>query len=67
MIFVKIPLHSNSQVRYSKILESGQVETCMLGRHEGQVHKLALEPGSPFSFYTCGEDGVVKHVSCKYP
>lgn len=36
----------------------------MLGIHQGQVHKLAIEPGSPFSFYTCGEDGVVKHVSC---
>lgn len=58
--------HSNSisQVRYSKILESGKVETCLLGIHQGQVHKLAIEPGSPFSFYTCGEDGVVKHVSC---
>lgn len=39
----------------------------MLGKHNGQVHKLAVEPGSPFSFYTCGEDGVVKHVSCIYP
>ncbi|XP_033132235.1 DDB1- and CUL4-associated factor 8 isoform X2 [Brassica rapa] len=53
---------ADGQVRYSKILESGQVETCMLGIHQGQVHKLAIEPGSPFSFYTCGEDGVVKHL-----
>ncbi|CAN6817248.1 unnamed protein product [Brassica oleracea] len=56
---------ADGQVRYSKILESGQVETCMLGIHQGQVHKLAIEPGSPFSFYTCGEDGVVKHFDLR--
>ncbi|KAG5390305.1 hypothetical protein IGI04_031846 [Brassica rapa subsp. trilocularis] len=32
---------------------------------DGQVHKLAIEPGSPFSFYTCGEDGVVKHFDLR--
>ncbi|KAG2291032.1 hypothetical protein Bca4012_054744 [Brassica carinata] len=56
---------ADGQVRHSKILESGQVETCMLGIHQGQVHKLAIEPGSPFSFYTCGEDGVVKHFDLR--
>lgn len=44
-------------------LRSGKVETCLLGEHQGQVHKLAVEPASPFTFFTCGEDGVVKHVS----
>ncbi|KAJ0233591.1 Transducin/WD40 repeat-like superfamily protein [Hirschfeldia incana] len=56
---------ADGQVRYSKILESGQVETCKLGIHQGQVHKLAIEPGSPFSFYTCGEDGAVKHFDLR--
>ncbi|CAH8338633.1 unnamed protein product [Eruca vesicaria subsp. sativa] len=56
---------ADGEVRYSKILESGQVETCMLGIHQGQVHKLAIEPGSPFSFYTCGEDAVVKHFDLR--
>lgn len=56
---------ADGQVRYSKILESGKVETCLLGIHQGQVHKLAIEPGSPFSFYTCGEDGVVKHFDLR--
>ncbi|XP_010431782.1 PREDICTED: DDB1- and CUL4-associated factor 8-like [Camelina sativa] len=56
---------ADKQVRHSKILESGQVETCLLGKHQGPVHKLAVEPGSPFSFYTCGEDGVVKHFDLR--
>ncbi|CAL9228675.1 unnamed protein product [Arabidopsis halleri] len=56
---------ADKQVRYSKILESGQVETCLLGKHQGPVHKLAVEPGSPFSFYTCGEDGAVKHFDLR--
>ena len=34
----------------------------MLGRHQGRAHKLAIEPGSPHIFYTCGEDGLVQHV-----
>jgi WD repeat-containing protein 42A len=24
---------------------------------------LAVEPGSPYIFYSCGEDGLVQHVS----
>ncbi|ANM66919.1 Transducin/WD40 repeat-like superfamily protein [Arabidopsis thaliana] len=56
---------ADKQVRYSKILESGQVETSLLGKHQGPVHKLAVEPGSPFSFYTCGEDGAVKHFDLR--
>ncbi|CAN8276783.1 unnamed protein product [Cochlearia groenlandica] len=56
---------ADGQVRYSKISESGQVETSLLGKHQGQVHRLAVEPGSPFSFYTCGEDGVVKHFDIR--
>uniref|UniRef100_A0A1J3G5E7 DDB1-and CUL4-associated factor 8 n=1 Tax=Noccaea caerulescens TaxID=107243 RepID=A0A1J3G5E7_NOCCA len=56
---------ADGQVRFSKILESGKVETCVLGEHQGQVHKLAVEPASPFTFYTCGEDGVVKHFDLR--
>lgn len=35
----------------------------MLARHRGRAHKLAIEPGSSHIFYTCGEDGLVQHVS----
>lgn len=38
------------------------METSLLGRHQGRAHKLAIEPGSPHVFYTCGEDGLVQHV-----
>ena len=39
------------------------METKLLGKHQGRAHKLAVEPGSPHIFYTCGEDGLVQHVS----
>ncbi|XP_010555203.1 PREDICTED: DDB1- and CUL4-associated factor 8 isoform X2 [Tarenaya hassleriana] len=55
---------ADGQVRHAKILESG-VETSLLGGHQGQAHKLAIEPGSPFSFYSCGSDGVVKHFDLR--
>ena len=51
-------------MRHAQILEGGEVATAMLAQHEGQVHKLAIEPGSPHIFYSCGEDGLVQHVSC---
>lgn len=53
-------------MRRSQILERGQVNTSLLGRHMGRAHKLAVEPGSPHIFYTCGEDGSVQHVSYNF-
>lgn len=53
----------SSQVRLGLILENGQVDTRRLGKHQGRVYKLDIEPGSPHIFYSCGEDGVVQHVS----
>lgn len=50
------------QVRFGQILENGQVDTKSLVKHQGRVHKLAIEPGNPHIFYSCGEDGVVQHV-----
>lgn len=51
------------QVRLAKIQDGGDVSTTLLGEHEGRVHNLAIEPGSPYIFYSCGEDGLVQHVS----
>jgi len=51
------------QVRFAQISESGKVSTKRLGTHRGRVHKLAIEPGSPHIFYSCGEDGLVQHVA----
>lgn len=35
------------------------VESRCLFKHCGRAHKMALVPGSPHEFATCGEDGVV--------
>lgn len=51
------------QVRQAQILDHGKVETKLLAKHQGRAHKLAIEPASPHIFYTCGEDGLVQHVS----
>lgn len=56
---------ADGQVRHAQILEGGQVETSLLGRHQGRAHKLAIEPGSPHIFYTCGEDGLVQHFDLR--
>lgn len=51
----------------AQILERGVVEVTTLGKHQARAHKLAIEPGSPHIFYTCGEDGLVQHVSYDFP
>lgn len=58
-------------MRHAQVLNGGRVETSLLGSHQGRAHKLAIEPGSPYIFYTCGEDGLVQRVSfdcsfCRY-
>lgn len=54
------------QVRFGTMLQDGTVSTKKLARHRGRAHKLALEPGSPRIFYSCGEDGVVQQVSLAF-
>ncbi|XP_062021539.1 uncharacterized protein LOC133738110 isoform X1 [Rosa rugosa] len=56
---------ADGQVRHTQILERGQVESSKLARHRGRAHKLAIEPGSPHIFYTCGEDGLVQHFDLR--
>ncbi|XP_031475334.1 uncharacterized protein LOC116247340 isoform X1 [Nymphaea colorata] len=56
---------ADGQVRHAQIREGGQVDTIKLSRHRGRAHKLAIEPGSPHIFYTCGEDGVVQHFDLR--
>ncbi|KAL2254911.1 UNVERIFIED_CONTAM: DDB1- and CUL4-associated factor 8 [Sesamum indicum] len=55
---------ADGQVRHAQILASGVV-TKLLAKHHGRVHKLAVEPGSPHIFYTCGEDGLVQHIDLR--
>ncbi|KAG8368045.1 hypothetical protein BUALT_Bualt15G0004600 [Buddleja alternifolia] len=56
---------ADGQVRHAEILECGKVETKILAKHQGRAHKLAIEPGSPHIFYTCGEDGLVQHIDLR--
>ncbi|KAF3791362.1 DDB1- and CUL4-associated factor 8 [Nymphaea thermarum] len=58
---------ADGQVRFGQIMENGRVETKQLGEHDGRVHKLAIEPGSPYIFYSCGEDGVVQRFDLRCP
>ncbi|XP_076961128.1 uncharacterized protein LOC143637682 [Bidens hawaiensis] len=56
---------ADGQVRLGQIGENGEVHTKRLGKHHGRVHKLAVEPGSPHIFYSCGEDGLVQHFDIR--
>ncbi|GKV23960.1 hypothetical protein SLEP1_g33630 [Rubroshorea leprosula] len=55
---------ADGQVRHAQILER-DVNTKLLAKHHGRAHKLAIEPGSPYIFYTCGEDGLVQHIDLR--
>ncbi|GER42366.1 WD-repeat protein, partial [Striga asiatica] len=55
---------ADGQVRHAQIRECGAV-TNLLTQHQGRAHKLAIEPGSPHIFYSCGEDGLVQHCDHK--
>ncbi|CAA3011576.1 DDB1- and CUL4-associated factor 8 [Olea europaea var. sylvestris] len=56
---------ADCQVRLGEVLENGQLETKRLAKHQGRVHNLAVEPGSPYIFYSCGEDGFVQHYDLR--
>ncbi|CAH2076710.1 unnamed protein product [Thlaspi arvense] len=56
---------ADGMVRRASILESGKVETSLLGSHQGRAHKLCIEPGNPHIFYTCGEDGLVQRFDLR--
>ncbi|XP_052134558.1 protein ALTERED SEED GERMINATION 2 [Oryza glaberrima] len=56
---------ADGEVRLAKIGDGGDVPTTLLGDHDGRAHKLAIEPGSPYIFYSCGEDGLVQHFDLR--
>lgn len=56
---------ADGQVRLGQVAENGHIQTKKLGKHRGRVHKLAVEPGSPHIFYSCGEDGLVQHFDLR--
>uniref|UniRef100_A0ACD5ZH93 Uncharacterized protein n=1 Tax=Avena sativa TaxID=4498 RepID=A0ACD5ZH93_AVESA len=50
---------ADGEVRYLQIQEGGHVVTDRIVEMEYPVHRLAVEPGSPHTFYSCGADGSV--------
>ncbi|MCD7463955.1 hypothetical protein HAX54_051767 [Datura stramonium] len=60
-----ITASADGQVRLGLVLENGRVETKKVGKHQGRVHKLAVEPGSPYILYSCGEDGFIQHYDLR--
>lgn len=56
---------ADGQVRLGELLESSEVRTKRIGRHQGRVHNLAVEPGSAYNLYSCGEDGFVQHFDLR--
>ncbi|KAF5773285.1 putative transcription factor WD40-like family [Helianthus annuus] len=51
--------------KLGQVADNDNVQTIELGTHNGRVHKLAVEPGSPHIFYSCGEDGFVQHFDLR--
>ncbi|XP_066387446.1 uncharacterized protein [Miscanthus floridulus] len=56
---------ADGEVRLAKIQDGGDVSTTLLGEHGGRAHNLAIEPGSPYIFYSCGEDGLVQQFDLR--
>ncbi|KAH7677817.1 WD40 repeat protein [Dioscorea alata] len=63
----KILTSSDGPVKLHEIADDSLVTTRVLGRHVGSVPQLAIEPGSPHIFYSCGEDGFVKRFDLRTP
>ncbi|KAF0899902.1 hypothetical protein E2562_025142 [Oryza meyeriana var. granulata] len=60
-----VTVAADGQVRVGQLKEGDEVTTKQIGAHDDRVHKLAIEPGSPYIFYTCGEDGLVQHFDLR--
>ncbi|GJN08209.1 hypothetical protein PR202_ga26105 [Eleusine coracana subsp. coracana] len=60
-----VTVAADGQVRVGQLKEGGEVITKQIGEHADRVHKLAIEPGSPYVFYSCGEDGLIQHFDLR--
>jgi WD repeat-containing protein 42A len=59
---------ADGEVRVGYITEgssSNNIETSCLAEHSGRAHKLAIEPGNSFVFFSCGEDGIVRQFDLR--
>lgn len=50
---------ADGQVRHSQIQEGGCVLTHKFAEMDYAVHRLAVQPGNPHTFFSCGQDGAV--------
>lgn len=57
--FVVFIIYEPKQVRHSQIQEGGRVTIDKLVELDFAVHRLAVEPGSPYTFYCCCQDSSV--------
>jgi hypothetical protein len=67
MVMVWPSVAAVKQVRHLQMREGGPVVVDRFVELEYPVHRLAVEPGSPHTFYSCGGDGSVWHVSSHLP
>lgn len=56
---------NDGEVRYAQILEDGSVHVKNIVTHREAAQKLALEPGNPHVFYSCGEDAFVYRIDLR--
>ncbi|KAJ1692590.1 hypothetical protein LUZ63_009288 [Rhynchospora breviuscula] len=58
-----ITCSADGQVRHIHMLERATIR--VLGEQLGPVNKMAIEPGSANTFYTCSEAGLVTHFDLR--
>ncbi|XP_051205346.2 uncharacterized protein [Lolium perenne] len=56
---------ADGEVRHLQMREGGPVVVDRFVELEYPVHRLAVEPGSPHTFYSCGGDGSVWHFDLR--
>ncbi|CAM0908684.1 unnamed protein product [Alopecurus aequalis] len=56
---------ADGEVRHMQMQEGGSVVMEKFVELEYPVHRLAVEPGSPHTFYSCGGDGSVWHFDLR--
>lgn len=53
---------ADGQVRLVTLSSSGSASTKKMGQHRRCAHRLAIEPGSPHRFMSCGETSFIPRI-----
>ena len=53
------------QVRLHTLSTYGRAKTKTIGEHGASAHKLAIDPSNTHCFYSCGEDGAIRHYDIR--